>query len=367
MRILRFIAIAASFLLLLSPVHAQPQVSTSITDPEFWRLVTDFSEAGGVFPQQFMSNEDSAQFVIPKLQETTPRDGVYIGVGLEQNFTYIAAIRPRLAFVVDIRRDNMLEHLMYKSLFELSSDRAGFLSLLFSRNRLSDLSAGSSIQALFDAYQSAQPDAGLYDENVRTVLNHLTNVHKFPLTDTDKSGIARIMNAFRTAGPYTLKGQGDPRNPTYAQLMAATDLTGRNRSYLASEENFRIVQELQRRNLIVPLVGDFAGDKAIASIGRYLKERDAIVNVFYVSNVERYLFEQGDHGKRFYTNVAALPLHPSSTFIRSVTSDISRRLGIPIPDGSENWRSFLFPITDSLKSLADGRIQTYRELFEAGR
>jgi hypothetical protein len=83
--------------------------------------------------------------------------------------------------------------------------------------------------------------------------------------------------------------------------------------------------------------------------------------------VERYLFEQGDHGKRFYTNVAALPLNPASTFIRSVTSDISRRLGIAIPDGSENWRSFLFPIADSLKGMADGRIQSYRELFETRR
>jgi hypothetical protein len=149
--------------------------------------------------------------------------------------------------------------------------------------------------------------------------------------------------------------------------MAAADLAGRNRGFLASEENFDIVQELEGKNLIVPVVGDFAGDKAILGIGRYLKERKAVVDVFYVSNVERYLFEQGAHGKRFYTNLGALPLKPSSTFIRSVTSDISRRLGIAIPDGPESWRSFLFPISDSLEGLANGRIQTYRELFATGR
>jgi hypothetical protein len=358
---MRFLLIAALLLLL-------PQtIPTSLTDAEFWRLVTEFSEPGGAFAQQFMSNEDSAQFVIPSLQQSTPRDGVYIGVGLEQNFTYIAAIRPRLAFIVDIRRDNMLEHLMYKALFELSPDRADFLSRLFSRKRPTGLTAAASAEALFDAYRSVEPDTTLYEENVRAVADHLTSVHKFPLSDTDKAGLARILNAFRTAGPYSLKGQGDPRNPTYAQLMAATDLDGRNRSYLASEENLKVVRELERRNLIVPVVGDFAGDKAIASIGRYLKEHDAVVNVFYVSNVERYLFDQGAHGKRFYTNVEALPLDPSSTFIRSVTSDISRRLGIPIPDGPQSWRSFLFPIAGSLKDLASGRIQTYRELFETGR
>jgi hypothetical protein len=88
-----------------------------------------------------------------------------------------------------------------------------------------------------------------------------------------------------------------------------------------------------------------------------------VVDTFYVSNVERYLWEQGDHGKQFYANVAALPLDGSSTFIRSITSDISLRLGIPIPAGPARWRTFLFPIRDCLGRIADGRIQTYRDLF----
>ena len=100
----------------LLTAHAQ-QLPNTIQDQEFWRLITDLSETGGTFPQQFMSNEDSAQFVIPGLKETTKQGGVYVGVGSEQNFTYIAAIHPRLAFIVDIRRENVFEHLMYKALF----------------------------------------------------------------------------------------------------------------------------------------------------------------------------------------------------------------------------------------------------------
>jgi hypothetical protein len=89
--------------------------------------------------------------------------------------------------------------------------------------------------------------------------------------------------------------------------------------------------------------------------------------VFYVSNVERYLWDQGDHGKQFYANAATLPADSSSTFIRSVTSDISRRLGVPLPDGTANWRSFLSPMSDSLKAFAEGRVHSYRELFEIVR
>jgi hypothetical protein len=149
--------------------------------------------------------------------------------------------------------------------------------------------------------------------------------------------------------------------------MTGSDLLGRQHSYLASEENFNAVQDLQRRNLIVPLVGDFAGDKAITAIGRYVRDQESIVDVFYVSNVERYLWQQGEHGMRFYSNAASLPSDQSSTFVRSVTSDISRRLGVPLPDGTANWRSFLAPMSESLRAVAEGRVRNYRERFELVR
>jgi hypothetical protein len=332
-------------------------------DVEFWRLVTDLSESGGVFPQQYMSNEDSAQFVIPALKETSKSGGVYIGVGLEQNFTYIAALQPKFAFILDIRRDNLLEHLMYKALFELSVDRADFLSRLLSRKRPPGLDTNSTASALFDAYQKVEADSKTYDDNLRAIVDRLSVGHKFPLSETDKSDIGRILNAFRTAGPFTLRGQGDNSNPTYAQLMTATDLTGRNQSYLASDQNFKTVQTLEQQNLIVPLVGDFAGSKTLAAIGQYLREHNTVANFFYVSNVERYLFDQGDDAKKFYRNVSALPLDTSSVFIRSITSDISRRLGIPISESTAKWRSFVSPISVNLKSFTDGRIVSYRDLF----
>jgi len=367
MRILRQLSLLLAVLLIVVPCALAEDLPLTISDTEFWRMVTDFSESGGTFPQQYMSNEDSAQFIIPALKQTARQGGVYIGVGLEQNFTYIAALQPKIAFVIDIRRDNMIEHLVYKALFELSTDRADFISRLFSRKRPPGLNANSGIKVIFDAYQSLDADPMLYEANQGAVINQLVGVHKFPLTETDRLAVSRILNAFRVSSPATLRGQGDNTNPTYSQLMTATDLTGRNQGYLGTEETFKALQDFERQNRLIPLVGDFAGDKAIVSVGRYLKERSAVADVFYLSNVERYLFEQGDNAKRFYNNVAALPLGPTSTFIRSVTSDISVRLGIPIPEGTTKWRSFLSPISENLKAFEGGNMKAYTDIFKFDR
>ena len=66
---------------------------------------------------------------------------VYLGVGPEQNFTYIAALKPAMVFIVDVRRGNLQLHLMYKALFELSADRADFVARLFSKERPAGLTA----------------------------------------------------------------------------------------------------------------------------------------------------------------------------------------------------------------------------------
>src|SRR6186713_913379 len=188
-------------LLVFTMCASAEDLPRNISDAEFWRLVTEFSETGGTFPQQYMSNEDSAQFVIPALKEIARPGGVYIGVGLEQNFTYVAAVQPRLAFIIDIRRDNMIEHLVYKALFELSADRADFISRLFSRKRPDGLDSKSSVKALFDAYQPIAADPQVFETTRLAVIHQLTTVHKFPLNTSDTDAVARILGAFRSASP----------------------------------------------------------------------------------------------------------------------------------------------------------------------
>src|SRR6266704_2668747 len=115
-------------------------IPARLTDEQFWKLSNGFSEQDGIFrSDNLLSNELAFQYVIPELVEQAKQGRVYMGVGPEQNFTYIAALRPAMAFIVDIRHGNLDVHLLYKALFELSKDRAEFVARLFSRKRPSGL------------------------------------------------------------------------------------------------------------------------------------------------------------------------------------------------------------------------------------
>ena len=97
--------------------------------------------------------------------------------------------------------------------------------------------------------------------------------------------------------------------------MVAEDGKGQNRSFLASEENFLVLKELHQKNLLVPVVGNFAGPKALRAVGRYLKEREAIVSAFYLSNVEQYLDREGTKSRLLVQRRDAAarrvePVHP---------------------------------------------------------
>src|SRR5215510_2108260 len=82
--------------LLLAPaVRPADTIPDEIADEAFWNFIDTSSEPGGAFQSEnFLSNEMGFQAVIPALQELTKPGGAYIGVGPEQNFTYIAGIRP---------------------------------------------------------------------------------------------------------------------------------------------------------------------------------------------------------------------------------------------------------------------------------
>ena len=140
--------------------------------------------------------------------------------------------------------------------------------------------------------------------------------------------------------------------------MNTTDITGRNSSFLANEENYLYVREMQRKNLIVPLVGDFAGPAVIRNVARYLTERKATVGVFYISNVETYL----DDAKKqaFYENVALLPVDTSSMFIRHILGNPARGLSWWRP-GMTNV-STVAPMTEFINQIKSGRRPTFEEI-----
>jgi hypothetical protein len=301
-------------------------VPESFSDREFWEFFTTMSEEGGSFPSEnFVSNEQTYQHVIPTLQRSLSGNGVYLGVGPEQNFTYIANIKPRMAVIFDIRRQNAMAHLMYKALFELSSTRAEFVGKLFSRPLPGSVGRSATANDIFTAALSAKMNDSAFDANRKAIFDDLVGKHGFVLTTADSQSIKHVYTSFFEAGPdinygyrFGSMGAFRPMYSTYAQIQTLTNALGVNMAFLANESNYEYLRNLHKKNLIIPVVGDFAGPKAIRSVAEYLKKHDATVTAFYLSNVEQYLFRGFDDAAKFYKNVETLAIDSTSTFIRSV-------------------------------------------------
>ena len=355
-------ALAAAVVVLCpgSGARAAEGLPSRLSDAEFWTIVDGFSEADGAFPyDNFLSNETTIQAVIPTLQARTSRGGAYLGVGPEQNFTYIAALQPKIAFIVDIRRQNLVEHLMYKALFELSDDRADFVSRLFSRTRPSGIDAGTTGRELFQAYEATPAEPRLFDANLAAIAANLTERHHLPLTAKDLARLTYIYQSFFQEGPgldYSYSpGSGasaEVAMPTYSDLMAQTDGDGENHSFLATEARYRFVKSLEADNLVIPIVGDFGGPTALRQVGAYLAAHDATVTAFYLSNVERYLFNRRRSWRAFYANVATLPYDRRSVFIRAILNRPASTLV-----------TLLAPIANMVRAADEGRVRQYEDVF----
>jgi len=351
-------------------VSAEDAIPSRLTDRAFWQLINDLSEPGGYFrSDNFLSNENAFQTVIPELK-TLRSGGVYLGVGPEQNFTYIVGMRPKLAFIIDIRRGNLVEQLLYKALVEMSATRAEFLSRLFARKRPADLAVNAPVETMFAALAGAAPSADLFKENLQAAKDRLVRDHKFTLSADDLKTLEYVYSAFYRGGPdlnYSFSPSGTSTGfgvgfPSYADLMTETDGQGEQRSYLATEENFRILREYQRNNAIVPVVGDFGGDKALRAVGDYVRSHGATVTAFYTSNVEQYLFQEAYAWRKFLQNVATFPIDTRSTFIRSISNR-----GFPFTQfrrisPSARASTALSPIHEVVKAFNGGQIHRYEDV-----
>jgi hypothetical protein len=397
----RTLARATATLVLAMTVSptASAQIPDRLADSTFWRLMTDYSEPWGVFrSENFVSNETSLQYVIPELQRTVKPGGVYMGVAPDQNFTYILAVRPSIAFIVDIRHQNAVQHLMYKSLMETSNTRAEFLAKLFARAPLAGVDTASTVMQLFDALANTKPDSALYRANLKAIIDRLTKVHRFTLSDSEVTSMSCVYGAFFTYGPaLSYNHSSDCRNPgpfafgrggrpggggggggggammggfgmpAFLGMLVETDGVGTNRSYLATEANYRALKNMEERNLIVPLTGNFAGEKAVRSAGQYARDHGATVQTFYLSNVEQYLFQQDDEAQRFYKNVATLPIDSTSTFIRSFSGGMYGAYGLELKQQSGRSMQLVSSIQETLKAFNAGELTSWIEVVRRSR
>lgn len=359
---MRFVIVVAMLALCaLVPGTSSAQViglPAQLSDQEFWRTITEFSEPSGPYTgDNWISNEASIQNVISPLKQLTKPGGVYLGVGPEQNFTYMWAMQSKIGFIIDIRRQNMLNVLLFKALFEISPDRADFVSHLFSRRRPAGLDGTTSVKALMAAYENA-PKEGLA-ANIEAVRSTFAK-HGFVLGAEDLSAVDFTYGIFNRGGPSITAEFASPGSPagfpvTYTDLMTATDKNGQAWSYLSSEAAYQYVREMHRKNLIIPLVGDFAGRTTIRIVSDYLKQRNATVAAFYISNVEMYL--SGQVMKNFHANVATLPIDSSSMFIRWAPRPAIQYVPWYTPDMGGVWGvvTMLSPISDLVDLYKAGR------------
>ncbi len=359
--VVRFVvaALAAGSLAWPLPASGQRTIAiglraTSRADSAFAARVARLSEPAGYFDSDnLISNESSYLHPVGALRALRVRGGAYIGVGPDQNFSYMAAIRPRIAYLIDIRRDNLLQHLMFKAFFERARNRLEYLCYWLGYPVPNDAErwTGRRIEEIIALLDSTKPneEQALAD---RTATLALVGSYGVPLDARDRATLERFHHSFQNERldlRFTSLGR-PPRAgyPNLRELILERDLTGKRVSYLASEEDWRYLKDLEGRGLVVPVVGDLAGRHALAAIGRDAAALGLDVSALYVSNVEQYIWRDGTFAQ-FAQNAAGLPRNGRSVLIRSY---FGRNFGTAHPLARDNGASLSTQLMQRLSDFA---------------
>ena len=344
----------------------RPQASVrpagALSDSAFAALHERISEPGGYFDtDNLISNETGFLNVMGALAVSNLRGGAYIGVGPDQNYSYLAELKPDIAFMLDVRRDNALHHLLLKALIERAPTRVEFLAGLHGRavppdpRRWVDAPLDDVVEWVDGQASDPELRSRLRREVAATVGGY-----GIDLTEEDLATIARFHRTFMDAGlglRFTSLGRPPrPYYPTYRQLLLETDADGRLASYLANAERYDTVRRLHLENRIVPVVGDLAGGHAVREVGRVLSEFGLELHAFYTSNVEFYLWRGGTFSA-WAENLASLPSADGAVVIRSYFPNFGGDHPSAIP-GYYSTQT-LQPVRTVVDALEDRRFTSY--------
>lgn len=272
-------------------------------------------EETGPPAENLVSNEDSYASCAVELQRRAPIGGVYLGVGPDQNFSLMTSARSTLALVVDYRRRNLLLHLLHKALMALAADRIAYLSLLTARAVAPAGAAAWSGAALAEAFRRAAMDRSRLNqaaEEVRRYLRPLDLLHgdDWPSLETIHAKLAGAGMSARFLGLASY--------PTLGRMLAATDRRGVPGHFLASEERYQTVRDLQLGDRLLPIVGDLAGSGAMPRIAAWLARHRLALSVVYVSDVEFFLLRAGRF-EGYVANLNAMPRLDGAVIVRTST------------------------------------------------
>ena len=303
----------------------------------------------------FISNEDSIPRVLGEFESRAEKEGVYLGVGPDQNFSMIARTDPSLAFIVDFRRQNLLLHLLHKALFALSHTRIAYLERLTCRKPAA-LGPETELEPLVQAFQAAPYLCSVQDETIREVRVQLQSLAV--VRDEEWPDMARIQT--RIAGPgLNARFLAMRMYPTLANLILAKNRNGDASHFLTSEKLYGQLRQLHINDCIIPIVGDFAGAQTFAALGDWLRARRFKSSVFYVSDVEFFLLRQRRFAA-YLANLERIPWSKSALLVRTSTREIEH----PQRVAGDSSTTILEPVASFLKRARAGRVNTLEDLFD---
>ena len=309
----------------------------------------------GPAADNLVSNEDSYPRIAGQIAEDAPRNGVYLGVGPDQNFTMIAHSRPRWALIVDYRRRNLLLHLAHYALFRLSPDRVSYLERLTARKPTAKLSEASAGRELVEAFSKTTMDRRRLDSSIadaRKVLGPLGIVR-----ESEWAALATIQA--KMAGPgLNARFLALPMYPTLGQMIQTPDAEGRSAHFLSQEPLYQVVRDLQREERVVPAVGDFGDPAAFERLRRWLREGELKIALAYVSDVEFFLLRVGKFDA-YARGLESLPRLSGAMLARTSTREVRHPQRVR-PDSST---TIAIPIAQFLDAWRAGRIRDHDALF----
>ena len=356
-----------TFLSIESQAQTHEVVEAGLSQKEFASAVINLSEPTAFFDSDnYISNETGYLHILPGLERLGVKGGVYIGVGPEQNFTYIARIRPKYAFILDIRRDNLLEHILFKALFEMADNRQSFLSLLLSKplKNAAALPSSPTIKDLVAYFDTLEGDEAFYKQNLARVMQ-LAVGYELNLSPEDYQIIEKTYRVFLDRHldlrwEYKTDGSRGIYFPSFRDMLLEQDMNGRYGNFLNNDDDFYYIKDMQARNLIIPVTGDFAGETALKNIADYTRKQGDTISAFYLSNVEYYLVPDGLM-PGFAENVKRLPITDKSVLIRAFVNLSSAAHPARVDN---ELMTTLMQYISSFKRLSDeGR---YREYLGVG-
>ncbi len=331
----------------------------NITPDVFSSLIQKMSVSDGYYRyDNWITNERNYLNIIEPLKKNDIKGGAYVGVGPEQNFTFIETVKPDIAFIIDIRQQMTMQHLVYKTLFELAETRAKFFSLLFSKPILANNKPDNNadINEIVDFFYGISSDRKMLKKTTSKIMVLIENKFKVNLSKNDRKYIIRIMKSFCDDSLNITFDMNTKGYVCLAEILKSVDKKEEQLNFFNSEEKYSFIRNMQLENRIIPIRGDFAGAKALKSISDYLKKNNLFISAFYVSSVELWLFKANKF-KPWVENIASLPINNKSVILRQILQKI---------DGRYGYKFRMQYIDDFLKSNNISGMIKYHDLLNLG-